>query len=252
MCIIDCKSRERKLLLRQMKTRRKSAVAQPITKQLEMEFRAHGGKRKGAGRRKNRTGCINHVKRAELNGREPIGITLKLISGLPSIRTPMIMCALARAVRLARRFGLKVVHFSVQSNHIHLIVEAASKGTLTRGMRSLTTSLVKAVHRFIGFGFCGRVLKGRYHAHVLKTPTEVKRAIHYVVFNLAKHKNCAPFVDPFSSVFGLNRIESFLGSGEAEKISREILRRPSCYATIGDSISEPATYLLRAGWLKGR
>ena len=235
-----------------MRIRRKAAVAKPITKQLEMEFRQHGGKRKGAGRKKHRQNCINHVKRSELSGREPIGITLKLISGLPSIRTPMIMVALARAMRLARRFGMSVIHFDVQSNHIHLIVEAASKATLTRGMRSLTTSLARAVHRFIGFGFCGQVLKGRYHAHVLKTPTEVKRALRYVIFNLAKHKSCSAFVDPYSSVFTFEGVGGIVTAAEYERMRGDLKRRPSWYGPIADALANASTFLLAIGWRKSK
>ena len=235
-----------------MKIRRKAAPAKQITKQMEMKFRQHGGKRKGAGRKKGRAGCINHIKRPELNGCEPIGITLKLISGLPSIRTPMIMSALARAMRLARRFGLKVVHFAIQSNHIHLIVEAKSKVCLTAGMRSLTTSLAKAIHRFIGFGFCGKVLKARYHAHVLKTPTEVKRALRYVIFNLAKHKNCAPMVDPYSSVHALVHLDQLVTRAEFALMERDLAYEPSWLSEIASSLAEAGTWLLVKGWRRAR
>ena len=235
-----------------MKTRRKAAPAKEITKQIEMDFRAHGGKRAGAGRKKHRAGCINHVKRPALSGREPVGITLKLISGLPSIRTPMIMAALARAIRLARRFGMKVIHYSVQSNHIHLIVEAKSKACLTSGMRSLSTSLAKAVHRFIGFGFCGKVLKARYHAHILKTPTEVKHAIRYVVFNLAKHKSCPPMVDPHSSVHLLEGLEQVVSAGKYRRLEAELRYRPAWGQSMAEALAQPATWLLAVGWRRAR
>ena len=175
---------------------------------------------------------------------------MKLISGLPSIRTPMIMCALARAVRLARRFGLRVVHFAVQSNHIHLIVEASSKGVLTRGMRSLTTSIAKAVHRFIGFGFCGKVLKARYHAHILKTPTEVKRALRYVVFNLAKHRSTPASVDPYSSVRLLEQVEELVTSGEYRQIKRDLDKEASWNHEINGAFVKAGTWLLAKGWRK--
>ena len=249
---MDCNLRERKLLSLSMKIRRKAAPAKQITKQMEMDFRQHGGKRKGAGRKKNRTGCINHVKRPELNGREPIGITLKLVSGLPSIRTPMIMSALARAMRLARRFGLVVVHFAIQSNHIHLIVEAKSKHCLTAGMRSLTTSIAKAVHRYIGFGFCGKVLKARYHGHILKTPTEVKRAIRYVVFNLAKHKNCAPMVDPYSSIHVLEKLDALVTKGEFSRLQRDLKYEPAWKTEVAEAIARAGTWLLAKGWQLAR
>lgn len=51
----------------------------------------------------------------------------------------------------------------------------------------------------------GRVLEGRYHAHVLRTPSETRRALAYVVANFASHAARrgqplpADYADPFSS-----------------------------------------------------
>jgi len=51
----------------------------------------------------------------------------------------------------------------------------------------------------------GRVFDDRYHARVLRTPTEVRHAIHYVLENARKHaaergETYAPgYVDPYSS-----------------------------------------------------
>lgn len=69
----------------------------------------------------------------------------------------------------ARRLGLRVIHFSLQTNHCHLIVEARDNETLTRGMRSLTVTIAKNVGK-------GKIQMGRYHLHVLRTIAEARKA----------------------------------------------------------------------------
>ena len=235
-----------------MKNARKAATAKPITKQLELQFRHHGGRRKGAGRKKTDRSLVNHVKRPKLNGREPINITQRLVDGLPNIRTPQMMYAFARAVELAKRFGLYVVHYDIQPNHIHLVVEAADKETLTRGMRSLATSLAIAIKRICGLVGRGKVFKGRYHAHILKTPTEVKRALRYVIFNLAKHKNCGAIVDPYSSVYMLDRLGGLVSEAEYERMRKDFRRKPPWHREIVGVVARAGTYLLAVGWRKSK
>lgn len=87
-----------------------------------------------------------------------------------------------RSIQNARSHGLRVLHFSLESNHVHLILEAANNFILTKGMRSLTITFSKGVEK-------GRIQIERYHLHVLKTLRETKNAIHYVLFNHQKHLN---------------------------------------------------------------
>ena len=235
-----------------MTKRRKAAAAKLITKQMELRFRTHGGKRKGAGRKKTDKSLVNHVERPKLNGREPINITQRLVEGLPNIRTPQIMYAFARAVELAKRFGLRVVHYDLQPNHIHLVVEAEDKETLSRGMRSLATSLAIAIKKVCGLVGRGKVFKGRYHMHVLKTPTEVKRALRYVIFNLAKHEKCGASVDPYSSIHSLERLEGLVTEAEYERMRNDTRKRPPWHHAVAHAVSKASTYLLAVGWRKSR
>lgn len=98
---------------------------------------------------------------------------------------------LKRAILNSRRWGLRVIHFSLQHNHVHLIVEAESNDILTTGMRSLTVTMAKGIKR-------GRVQIERYHLHVLRTLRETKNAISYVLFNEQKHGGRE--VDEYSSL----------------------------------------------------
>ena len=97
---------------------------------------------------------------------------------------------------------MRMVHFSVQGNHIHLIVEADDKKCLSRGLQGLNVRIARAVNRALGRK--GNVFADRYHARILKTPTEVRNAVRYVLNNLRKHRpETHPwYIDPYSSMSG--------------------------------------------------
>jgi hypothetical protein len=64
-------------------------------------------------------------------------------------------------------------------------------------MRGLTTRSAMALNRVMARR--GRLWEHRYPAHELRTPTEVRRAMAYVLLNFRKHLNAAPGIDPRSS-----------------------------------------------------
>jgi len=92
------------------------------------------------------------------------------------------MDALAKG---SARFGFRVVHYSVQSNHLHLIAEAPDRRALTRGVQGLLIRLAKGLNRL--WRRKGSVFSDRYHDRILKTPREVRNALVYVLQNGVKH-----------------------------------------------------------------
>jgi hypothetical protein len=88
-----------------------------------------------------------------------------------------------REVRERTRF--RIVHYSVQGNHVHLLVEAASARDLACGLKSVVARFARAVNRV--FRRAGQVLADRCHVHVLRTPREVRNAIAYVLLNARRH-----------------------------------------------------------------
>jgi putative transposase len=92
---------------------------------------------------------------------------------------------------------MRINPFSVQGNHIHLIVEAESNDALARGMQGVR--IAKALDRVMKKS--GKRLADRYHAQVLRTPTEVRHAVRYVLRNHLKHLDSAQigWMDDFSS-----------------------------------------------------
>jgi hypothetical protein len=86
---------------------------------------------------------------------------------------------------VCERGAFRVCHFSIQGDHLHLIVEAAGKEALARGMKSVAARIARAVNRV--FGRKGRALFGRYHLQILRSPRQVRNALAYVLLNARKH-----------------------------------------------------------------
>ena len=73
----------------------------------------------------------------------------------------------------------------IQEDHAHFLVEAQGKVCLANGMKSLAARFARCVNRV--FGRVGRVLADRFHHVVKRTPTEVRRAVAYVLLSARKH-----------------------------------------------------------------
>jgi len=103
-----------------------------------------------------------------------------------------------RSARAASsRGGLRVIEFSVQEDHIHLIAEAADGPSLASGLRGLAIRVARAVNHALGRR--GRVFGDRYHARALTTPRAVRNALVYVLMNFRKHLCTVTGCDPCSS-----------------------------------------------------
>lgn len=86
-----------------------------------------------------------------------------------NLRTHRCSRALRRAFeRGCRRFGVRVAHFSVQGNHIHLIIEGPDTQQLGRAMKGPEVRMARALNRVMRRK--GAVFADRYHAHVLSSP----------------------------------------------------------------------------------
>src|SRR5471030_3126443 len=132
-----------------------------------------GGKRSDSGRL-NLSGQVNHMKRPEISLKTPLHITLRLKEKLPSIRNKNLFKEFKESVRRAKLQGLYIIHFSVQSSHIHLFCEGESQSAVALGMRSLAGRFAKFIRAYAAARTScdkrGSVFKGRYYLHVLKTP----------------------------------------------------------------------------------
>ena len=167
-------------------------------KQASFRFRTWGGKRRGAGRKPvAERARVVHRRRPLLKARFPVHVTWRMRKGVWQLRTRRCFTALARAFwGGADRFGFRLVHYSVQGNHVHLLVEAADKRALSRGMNGLGVRVAKGLNRVMRRS--GKVLDDRYHGRILRTPTEARRARAYLLQNAAKHHGRVA-ADPYAS-----------------------------------------------------
>jgi REP element-mobilizing transposase RayT len=172
------------------------------TRQRTFDFPyAWGGRRHGAGRKpKGARAGVSHKTRPALAARFPAHVTLRVRAGLPSLRNPREFGVVRRAFRAGCvKLGYRLVHFSVLGNHAHLLVEAGDKLRLARGMQGLAIRTAKRLNQL----WCrkGSVFADRYHARILRTPREVRRALAYVLNNARRHgiRLPADAPDPCSS-----------------------------------------------------
>src|SRR5262249_16659716 len=83
------------------------------------------------------------------------------------------------------KFGFCLVHYAVLRDHIHLLVEAEDERALSRGMKGLGVRVARALNRVMQRH--GNVVQERYHARILRTPTEVRHARNYLRTNARHH-----------------------------------------------------------------
>ena len=134
-----------------------------------------GGPERGGGRKPKEGAGVRHLPREAVNGREPAHVTVKLRGGLPSLRTMDTDRVLRGAFEKGcERFGFRLVHYSVQRDHIHMLVEAEDGRALARGMQGLLVRVAKALNKL--WRRVGSVFADRFHSRLLKTPSEVKNA----------------------------------------------------------------------------
>ena len=156
---------------------------------------------------------------------------------MPALRTRRLLAELEQSWREVReRSRFRIVHYSVQKNHVHLLLEAASAMDLASGLKSVVARFARAVNRV--FRRVGQVLADRCHVHVLRTPHEVRNAIAYVLLNARRHLAKAGRAVP-----RLAAIDPASSGRWFEGWAERLMPAPDLPAV------EPArTWLLRTGW----
>jgi hypothetical protein len=220
--------------------------------QLEFGQPRRGGLRRGAGRKPSPNPLVRHRSREKFTRGLPCLVTLKVREDVPSLRSVKLVREVEKSFAAGCERGeFRLVHYSLQGNHAHLVVEAADRDALGRGMKALGARLARAVNRV--FSRTGRVLADRYHVRVLRGPREVRNALRYVLLNARRHaaqagrrlqRAMAP--DPASSGrwFDGWRLGDRAG-GRAPETFGLALEVPGSGA-----VARPHSWLLRVGWLR--
>jgi REP element-mobilizing transposase RayT len=190
---------------------------------------------------------VKHRTRPWHDKNHPIHVTLKVRRGVPNLRGFRLAKVIGEGLRVAatsqsakrkaRRETFRVVHFSIQPNHLHLIVEASHKTALARGMQGLASGLARRVNRRLRRR--GSLFADRYHSHALAAPREVRNAIVYVLKNYEKHPVAIPDrgTEPTHGIDPCSSARWFGGWAESTVAPED----PA-------PVAEASTWLLRVGW----
>jgi len=156
----------------------------------------HGGARRGAGRKPSAAHLrrVPHRARAIHRKAHPVHVTLR--AGLRSLRTRRIAHTLLLGLRDSNKECFRVVHYSIQENHVHLLVEADTTEALASGVRGLMVRIARRVNHLLHRR--GRFWADRWHGRALESPRQVRNTLVYVLQNHKKHARSAS-LDPLSS-----------------------------------------------------
>ena len=128
-----------------------------------------------------------HRVRPELDCNTPVHVVLRVDKGVPRLRRRKTFEAIRASLRRLAIEGFRVCHTSIQSNHLHFLVEAEDRHHLSAGMQALGISLAKRINRACGRKR-GKVFAYRFHATPITSPTQARNALAYVLNNWRKHR----------------------------------------------------------------
>jgi len=201
-------------------------------RQLTLRFTTRGGPREGAGRKKGEG--VSHERRPTITRHSGLLLTWKILPGLPSLRhgegRGLLMGVMAAG---CDRHGFRVVQFSIQKDHLHLVAEAEDNHSLAEGAKALAVRLARALNRL--WNRKGTVFSERYHLRVFKSLLAVRNVLLYVLKNARRHRVPHPGVhDPFSSASWFEQWKE-----EIEVDPVHFLWRP---------VARARSWILRQGW----
>jgi REP element-mobilizing transposase RayT len=170
-----------------------------------------------------------------------VHVTLSVAESLPNLRTPELRAAIEGAFVRARkaherRGDFRVVHYSIQRHHIHLIVEARDARALSRGMQGLCIRLAKTINRALRRR--GTVFVDRYFERILRTPRQVRNCLVYVLGNARKH------AAQRRKTFGRDWTDPCSSAGYFDGWKQPLMAP----AGRDPPVAAPRTWLLQAGW----
>lgn len=239
------------------KASKSGSATRPEQLRLFKEPVKRGGFRRGAGRpAKGPRSSERHETRERFSARHPVHVNIRVERDVGQLRRRRAHQAIRRALETTLgKSDFRVVHISLQREHIHLVVEATDAMSLAKGMQGFQISAARrlnaAISREREVERRGQVFADRYHSRTLKTPTEVRNALAYVLNNWRHHGEDGGIwsmfwqVDPFStgSTFrgwkNLTSIETPFDDLDEPSGARYPLRTATAQ-----------TWLLSVGWMK--
>jgi REP element-mobilizing transposase RayT len=159
-----------------------AAASSKRKRHVQQELFRRGGKRRGAGRKPSGARAREgHDARPEFKPYHALHVVTRVVPAVGSLRRRTMYKALRDAsITAALRERFRIVHVSLQRDHVHLIIEAQNKAALARGMQGFLISAARHIHAGLekdGRPRCGKVFADRYHLKVITSPTQARNAI---------------------------------------------------------------------------
>ena len=225
------------------------AKARPRKRHVQQtfEFRTWGGKREGAGRKQvNERKSESHRKRLTFKPNHAGHVVLRTAPELARLRRRDAYKILHKAMQVVlRRSDFRIMHVSIQANHVHLLVEADTQYALARGVQAFAISAARRLNQaeasVRGKARRGPAFPDRYHLKIITNPRQARHELSYVLNNWRRHKEDR---SPAVRHWYLDRYSSAIRfTGWAERSSWRI---PDDYDPL--PVCSPTTWLLSDGW----
>jgi putative transposase len=195
---------------------------------------------------------VAHTRRPAHADAHPSHVTMRVVARLPTLRSEVLFRLIRRQLAVASRGAFRVTVFSVQHDHIHLVVEASDRVRLARGIQRFSAGVARVLNTALGRR--GKVFRDRYHRHDLRTPREVRNTYVYVLMNRRKHARpeekarALAGLDPCSSVRWFAGLGAREGPERLDRALDALARADEPFVTKTPPVVRPDTWLGRIGW----
>jgi REP element-mobilizing transposase RayT len=188
-----------------------------------------------------------HLARPSFERWAAVHVVLRVLPGLRSLRGCKTFRAIHRALSSGNlREDFRLVEYSVQSTHFHLLVESRSAKSLTRAIQGLAIRLARSVNRAL----CrtGTVFGDRYRSRVIRGPRDARNTLRYVLNNSRRHarsarRNQTRWKDPCSSAPWFRKWSIPAHAPPFIPDQRYLF-----LTALGNAAVAPRTSLLASGW----
>jgi REP element-mobilizing transposase RayT len=180
-------------------------------------------------------------------------VTLRVAAAIGSLRKRKMYQAMREAtVVTAVRERIRIVHISLQRDHVHLLIEAENKQLLARGMQGFQISAARHINTMLGDGVRrrrGSVFSDRYHLEVIRTPRHARHVLAYVLANWKKHGEDR---DGLASTWLVDPFSSGISFPDWHELEDKHVMWPIRATYDPLMVRRPASWLLREGWMRSQ
>jgi REP element-mobilizing transposase RayT len=196
--------------------------------------------------RAERVGFMRHRTRAVHDANHPVHVTIRRVRLAPSFRSERMHEVILAELRRARGKGVRVIHHSIQDDHLHLMVEGRDAADLSAQMRKLFSRIAMSINAAVGRR--GSLFRDRHHRHELTSPREVRNALVYILFNVRKHTTRT---DARTEQAAWECVDAFSSAPWFVDWAEHARPPPDANELPTSPLASPRTWLARVGWKRG-